>query len=258
MLQSSLPEGGDDLQMEVALSQVFGEFGSMYVKLRRRKGMPFAFIQYTNREDALNAKDHVIGTNILGRPCRIEMARGNCPWIVTRADNTWITVTEARNVVAPYGDIESIILIPDDLRGFLKLPYGVLVMYADFDPDRDLRDLLKRTRYRAFKYEPEKRARPAEVRDVNYLEERLIAQRSVFVKPIPYHITKAQLRDAFLPAGAVDVENIRIILDSKSHITVPVYRVQWLITFVLLQRVTRSLSSLSLTLRRSTWPSSNS
>ncbi len=49
---NSLPEAKDDRALEAAVTRVFSQFGTVFVKIRREmkgtsNGMPYAFAQYT-------------------------------------------------------------------------------------------------------------------------------------------------------------------------------------------------------------------
>lgn len=49
---NSLPESKDDRALEAAITREFGQFGTVFVKIRREMkggttGMPYAFAQYT-------------------------------------------------------------------------------------------------------------------------------------------------------------------------------------------------------------------
>lgn len=62
----------------MAVTQVFREFGPVYVKIRRdHKNMPFAFCQYTRAEHAEKAILEGRGRMIKGRPCRCEKAKAH-------------------------------------------------------------------------------------------------------------------------------------------------------------------------------------
>jgi len=62
----------------MAVTQVFREYGPVYVKIRRdAKHMPFAFCQYTNGEDADRAIREGRGRLVRGRPCRCEKAKAH-------------------------------------------------------------------------------------------------------------------------------------------------------------------------------------
>lgn len=96
---NSLPESKDDRSLEAAITREFGQFGTVFVKIRREMkggttGMPYAFAQYTvscpsvsvardtadnkqNDADANVAVEGGKGIMILGRPCRTEMVKAN-------------------------------------------------------------------------------------------------------------------------------------------------------------------------------------
>ena len=62
----------------MAVTQVFRDYGPVYVKIRRdAKHMPFAFCQYTNSEDAERAIREGRGRLVRGRPCRCEKAKAH-------------------------------------------------------------------------------------------------------------------------------------------------------------------------------------
>lgn len=64
--------------LEMAVTQIFREYGPVYVKIRRdAKQMPFAFCQYTRPEHAATAIQEGRGRLIRGRPCRCEKAKAH-------------------------------------------------------------------------------------------------------------------------------------------------------------------------------------
>jgi hypothetical protein len=92
---NSLPEKEDDVKLEVEVTKVFSQYGTVFIKIRRdHSRMPFAFCQYTvcwpqlpwswtmltwgqNDDDAKLAMKEGKGAMILGRPCRTEPAKAN-------------------------------------------------------------------------------------------------------------------------------------------------------------------------------------
>ncbi|RAL68355.1 hypothetical protein DID88_007086 [Monilinia fructigena] len=102
LLQS---ENEDSLQM--AVTQVFREYGPVYVKIRRDgKHMPFAFCQYTKQEHAERAIKEGRGRLIKGRPCRCEKAKAHRLFFVERKYGPVVTPGEARDLLKSFGKIE--------------------------------------------------------------------------------------------------------------------------------------------------------
>ncbi|KAL1840158.1 hypothetical protein VTJ49DRAFT_732 [Mycothermus thermophilus] len=70
-----------------------------------RIGMPYAFAQFTNNEDARTAMEQGRGIMILGRPCRTEMVRANRTYIIYSRGDRDITIDEARRIFESYGSL---------------------------------------------------------------------------------------------------------------------------------------------------------
>lgn len=184
---------------------------------------------------------------ILGRPCRVEFARGNresrrssgffClilthftgPWVVSRRDRFPVAIEEAKQLLRGYGKIQSAYLLPADHQELMKLGPAVLVKFADFDPNLDLHHVsvlkpsqmvlmltatqkVRSSVYQVFKYEPEKRTKdPAKENAAKFMKEEYpVTRRSIFVKPVPHDITEEELKKVFEEAGDVAGDGVRI------------------------------------------------
>jgi hypothetical protein len=184
---------------------------------------------------------------ILGRPCRVEFARGNresrCPsgffcliltyftgpWVVSRRDRYPVSIDEAKQLLRDYGKITNAYLLPADHQELLKLGPAVLVQFADFDPNLDLHKVsvlrpsqlglmltatqkLKSSIYQVLKYEPEKRIKdPAKDDHIKFMQDEYpVTRRSIFVKPVPRDITEDELKKVFEEAGDVAQDGVRI------------------------------------------------
>lgn len=93
---ANLPERLSDQTLEAAVTKIFSQFGTVFIKIKRDpRNMPHAFCQYTvcktpkesptsvlltlrqTDQDATEAVTKGRGEMIYGRPCRTEMARAN-------------------------------------------------------------------------------------------------------------------------------------------------------------------------------------
>lgn len=71
----SLPKDKTDAQIYEALAEKFEKFGRCYIKLKRDRGMPIAFVQYHDPKVAIAALELAVGAVIINRKCRIERAK---------------------------------------------------------------------------------------------------------------------------------------------------------------------------------------
>lgn len=139
LISSSLPEPKDDVALEAAIYREFLKYGKCWVKIRRDSHhMPFAFVQFTSDEEALDALDKGKGAMIFGRPCRTEMVKANRTFIMQKKNGAQITIDEAEKALLPFGSMSKIEVMHPQLREPLRLPPTVLVEFSMFDATRDL------------------------------------------------------------------------------------------------------------------------
>lgn len=100
--------------------------------------MPFAFVQFTSDEEALDALDRGKGAMIFGRPCRTEMVKANRTFIIQKKSGAPISIDEAEKALLPFGSMSKIEIMHPQLREPLRLPPTVLVEFSMFDATRDL------------------------------------------------------------------------------------------------------------------------
>ncbi|KAJ4259646.1 hypothetical protein NW762_007576 [Fusarium torreyae] len=136
---ANLPQNYDDLTLQAAITKVFNQFGTVWVKMKRdKRHMPFAFVQYTERSQADLALSHGRGEDILGRPCRIEKCGGNLIYIIYRRNHRMVQHDEARIIFSKYGTIAKIENLGRQSQMRLRLPPSLLVHYEMFDARRDV------------------------------------------------------------------------------------------------------------------------
>ncbi|KAL8953972.1 MAG: hypothetical protein Q9222_000182 [Ikaeria aurantiellina] len=135
---ANLTQAKSDDQLEHSVSTVFQAFGNVYVKIRRdNKGMPFAFCQYENVNDAQRAITMGRGLLIDGRACRTEVAKVNRSLYLSKVTGGAIAEHEAREVLGRFGAIEKLWYCSQTDKEMFRLPDGVWVMFAFFQDCRD-------------------------------------------------------------------------------------------------------------------------
>ncbi|KAK3363688.1 hypothetical protein B0T25DRAFT_445633 [Lasiosphaeria hispida] len=137
---ANLPYAALDLEIEAAVTRVFEQFGTVFVKIRRERvngNLPYAFAQYINVEDARSALLRGNGVTILGRKCRTEMARNHTFYVVYRRDQGNVTVDEVEKMLSPYGTTRCRML-EDQVRDELNISSAVKVEFDVFDPTRNI------------------------------------------------------------------------------------------------------------------------
>ncbi|KAM5347056.1 hypothetical protein ACJ41O_010061 [Fusarium nematophilum] len=136
---ANLAQSYDDLTLQSAVTKSFGQFGTVFVKIKRdRRHMPFAFCQFTEPLDAQRALVHGRGMDILGRPCRTEKCNANLVYLVFRKNSRRVQFDEAKNLLRPYGAIAKVEDLDHKSQQRLRLPPTVVVQYEMFDARRDV------------------------------------------------------------------------------------------------------------------------
>ncbi|RDA91439.1 hypothetical protein CP533_6288 [Ophiocordyceps camponoti-saundersi (nom. inval.)] len=138
MFVANLPQQFNDRRLEEEVTKNFSQFGIVFVKIKRdSRGMPFAFCQYTNDEDARSALRLGRGIMIFERPCRTEMARAHSSFIVFKVLGQRIRLHEARDLLRRLGEISKTEYLSEALRALAQLPQAVVVTYKMYDAKRD-------------------------------------------------------------------------------------------------------------------------
>lgn len=142
---ANLPSARPDALIGSALNDVFSRFGKCFVKLKRDRGMPIAFVQYDNSADASQALDQGAGLIILGRKCRTERAKApsksstplpvsllmctGCVY-VSRRDGAMPSEGEVVGLLASRGEVEKTWAPTETEQELHKLPPGFFVRFA--------------------------------------------------------------------------------------------------------------------------------
>ncbi|KAK7946519.1 RNA recognition motif domain-containing protein [Apiospora aurea] len=174
---ANLPESMENIKLERELNDKFGEWGAVFVKIRRdKKNMPYAFCQYTNDRDAAVAMAHGAGTMFQGRPCRVERVRAN------------LGLEEAREVLEKHGAIGRLEEVSRDDADSHGIHQGILVEFKNYDPDRDIQATFRRHAiYRVVAHDPQRsrHAEPITDSEQTYRRRYEVDQRSIFVGNLP-------------------------------------------------------------------------
>ncbi|RGP63559.1 meiotic activator rim4 [Fusarium longipes] len=136
---ANLAQNVDDLTIEKDLTKFFGQYGTVFVKVKRdRKLMPYAFAQFTERKHADFALQKAWGEEIMGRYLRLERCGGNLSYIIFRKNSRMVQHDEAYNIFSKYGTIAKIEALDYDTQVKLNVPPSLLVLYEKYDPRRDV------------------------------------------------------------------------------------------------------------------------
>ncbi|KAF6840644.1 RNA recognition domain-containing protein [Colletotrichum plurivorum] len=203
---ANLPEQSPDWTLEAAVSNEFARFGVVFVKIRRdSQGMPFAFVQFTNDDNAKAARIQGKGSMILGRPCRTETVRANRTYIIYRRNRSAISMEEANELLAPFGELETIRFLDQEIQDQMRLPVTVRVQFRLFDPTQQvLRAFRLNKTYKVEAYDFKKamqvRARNPERQTQDFLER---DRRSIFMGDLPLDFTEEDIRTLMEDVGGV-------------------------------------------------------
>ncbi|KAI9674968.1 MAG: hypothetical protein M1817_001374 [Caeruleum heppii] len=213
-----------DEHLERSVSQVFCQFGTVYVKIRRdNRGMPYAFCQFENDD---NAREAVVrGRQIVidGRPCRTEPAKANRSLYLSRLTGGPVSEEAARDILRNHGAIDSCWWSSRTERELYHLPEGIWVKFAYFQDCRDALSALREdTQYRVEQpaTTPEQRGphdrqspltrpnwtpriitRTNNTHDNSFMRE--VDRRSVYVGNLPEGITREEVIQEFSQYGKV-------------------------------------------------------
>ncbi|KAG7291565.1 hypothetical protein NEMBOFW57_001584 [Staphylotrichum longicolle] len=201
---ANLPESKDDLALSAAVTREFSKFGLVFVKIRREmkansNGMPYAFVQYRNEEQAKVAVEKGRGVLIFGRPCRTEMVKANRTFVVYSRRGEETTVDMVREMLETYGELSKCESLSAQMQTAMDLPTAVLIEFAKFDPKRDLNSAVRQyDGYCIDAFDVKNRSLvPRPNADEEYLRKYDIDRRSVFVGGLPVDTTKEELIEHF-------------------------------------------------------------
>ncbi|KJZ79317.1 hypothetical protein HIM_01468 [Hirsutella minnesotensis 3608] len=210
MFVANLPQQYHDHKLEEEVTKAFSQFGIVFVKIKRdSRGMPFAFCQYTNDEDAKNAMKVGKGIMILDRPCRTEMARAHSSFIVYKPSGQRIRLHEARDLLRRLGQVSKTEYLSEGLRAVARLPQTVIVTYKMYDPRRDPPKFFQNDQtYCVEVYDPktlgsQESAPIVNPREGSFLKQYDKDRRSAYVGNLPPSMTKDVLKSLASSCGEV-------------------------------------------------------
>ncbi|KAM4064863.1 RNA recognition motif domain-containing protein [Hirsutella rhossiliensis] len=214
MFVANLPQQFHDRKLEEEVTKAFSQFGIVFVKIKRdSRGMPFAFCQYTNDQDAQSAMRLGKGIMILERPCRTEMARAHSSFIVYKYSGQRIRLHEARDLLRRLGQISKAEYLNEGLRAVARLPQTVVVTFKMYDPRRDPPKIFAfDPTYCVKVFDPKalsaKESTPvAAPREGTFLKQYDRDRRSAYVGNLPPSMTKDVLKSLASSCGeVVDVQ----------------------------------------------------
>ncbi|KAL9132292.1 MAG: hypothetical protein Q9175_006532 [Cornicularia normoerica] len=240
---ANLVQTQSDDQLEHHVHVAFLQYGTCYVKIRRdARGMPFAFVQYEDENDAQRAISVGRGMLINGRPCRTEVAKVNRSLYLSKVSGGPISETEARNVLSRHGPIESIWLCSQTDKEMFRLPDGIWIKFVYFQDCRDAQAIFRdhsvyrleqpplpeevRPRQGGRKHpsmSPMQRSSPGRMLpSPQYASRRANADLcSIFVGNLPPDATDAQLRDMFSMFGPIN--HVEIVRKPSVHAGINVF-----------------------------------
>ncbi|PHH74357.1 hypothetical protein CDD80_3118 [Ophiocordyceps camponoti-rufipedis] len=200
----------NDRRLEEEVTKNFSQFGIVFVKIKRdSRGMPFAFCQYTNDEDAHSALRQGRGIMIFERPCRTEMARAHSSFLVFKVSGQRIRLYEARDLLRRLGEISKTEYLNDALRALAQLPQAVVVTYKMYDAKRDpVKAFELDPVYRVQVYDPKALAAQETLqvgapREGSFLKKYDKDRRSAYVGNLPPTMTRDVLKSLATSCGEV-------------------------------------------------------
>ncbi|TAQ88197.1 hypothetical protein B7494_g3501 [Chlorociboria aeruginascens] len=209
---ANLLQSESEESLQVAVTQVFREFGAVYVKIRRDgRQMPFAFCQYTREGHAERAIREGRGRLIKGRPCRCEKAKAHRLFFIERKYGPVLTSDEARNLLKKFGKIELCYTASHVERTALNLNEGVIVQFEMYDEGQDAHSAFRN--HELFKMQPIAGLASPARREINrspdteasrsYLARYDVDRRSIFVGNLPIGTSEEQVNGLFEHYGYI-------------------------------------------------------
>ncbi|KAL3420180.1 RNA recognition domain-containing protein [Phlyctema vagabunda] len=103
---ANLSQQKKDAQLEAGVIQIFRQYGTVFVKVRRDgSNMPFAFCQYTTQEDAERALQDGRGRMLFGRDIRTERAKAHRVYFMDCSYGI-LTIEKALDKLKPFGKVD--------------------------------------------------------------------------------------------------------------------------------------------------------
>ncbi|KAL2065440.1 hypothetical protein VTL71DRAFT_3110 [Oculimacula yallundae] len=193
---ANLLQSENDEALEVAVTQIFREYGTVYVKIRR-----------DNDADAERAIKEGRGRLVKGRPCRCEKAKAHRLFFFERKYGGDVTASEVQHLLRPYGRISFCRMATDVERSAFDLNGGVLVQFAMYDEGQAAHQAFRN--HSEYKMQcmanigskgPGHKSDPA---NRSYLDTYEVDKRSVFVGNLPTDVTEDDLKDLFHQCGDI-------------------------------------------------------
>ncbi|KAI1067741.1 hypothetical protein LB507_010487 [Fusarium sp. FIESC RH6] len=233
---ANLSQAVDDRSIESELTKFFGNFGTVFVKVKRdRRLMPYAFAQFTERKHADFALEKAWGESIMGRKLRLEKCGGNCmspcihvdrlapnlllvAYIIFRRNNRQVQREEAQNIFSRFGKIAKIEPLSQQIQSKLSVPPSLLVQYEKFDPRRDVvKSFGLSNVFMIMSYDPkigQDRSERAPG-DQTFMEHYDRDRRSIFMGNLPPHADEALVHR--LTSWCGEVTSIDLRKDPSIH-----------------------------------------
>ncbi|VUC31986.1 unnamed protein product [Clonostachys rosea] len=205
---ANLASNVSDEELEEEVMAVFEKFGKAFVKLRRdTRNMPYAFVQYTSDNDAQRAFENAQGIKISDRCCRVEKAKANSVFAVSKRSGEHISEDEAARLLRPLGQLSEVTPLDYETQRKFGLPPSVRVQFTLFDSGRDPVRAFKDHRfYRVASLELNKA--PVAANSVNTKRE-LVNKRSVFIGDLPPNSSEEEIREMAIGCGKVLAVKVR-------------------------------------------------
>ncbi|KAL1631878.1 hypothetical protein SLS56_004240 [Neofusicoccum ribis] len=105
---ANLPKDKTDAEIFEALTREFEKYGTCYIKIKRDRSMPIAFVQYRDPQVAVTVLEHAPGTLILTRKCRVERAKAPRCLYVYRRDGKLPSEKEVLKLLAKSGELDKV------------------------------------------------------------------------------------------------------------------------------------------------------
>ncbi|RFN44699.1 meiotic activator rim4 [Fusarium flagelliforme] len=210
---ANLSQAVDDRSIENELTKFFGNFGTVFVKVKRdRRLMPYAFAQFTERKHADFALEKAWGESIMGRKLRLEKCGGSLAYIIFRRNNRPVQREEAQNIFARFGKIAKIEPLSPQIQSKLSVPPSLLVQYEKFDPRRDVvKSFGLSNVFMIMSYDPkigQDRSERAPG-DQTFMEHYDRDRRSIFMGNLPPHADEALVHRLTSLCGEVTSVDLR-------------------------------------------------
>ncbi|KHJ30582.1 putative rna recognition domain-containing protein [Erysiphe necator] len=205
----SLLQSESDEALAAAVLEVFREFGTVFVKIRRdAKHMPFAFCQYTNDENAELAIKDGRGRLIKGRPCRCEKAKAHRLFFFERKNGITVTPDEVRNLLRNFGKLTECRPATHLEMVTNNLGEGVVVNFDMFESGKNACQAFRNHAiYNMISLfhlgTSQDDRRPTDLTHRSCLDTYEVDRRSIFVGNLPTEINDLEVKNIFSKYGEI-------------------------------------------------------